>query len=138
VLAEDKRKSMLLYGISGSLRQLAFVGGLYPQDTWSKKAVTYTRHDCRGGTVDVALQSDPALFIAPNTVIARVGGRVVGRAEVGPSELKTLRVPLESGGDTCIVRFTVARTAVPDVVTGGANPDPRPLGMHFNRFTYRP
>jgi len=138
VLAQDKRKGMLLYGVAGSLRQLAFVDGLYPQDTWSGKHVTYTRHDCRGGAVDVDLQSDPALFIAPNAVVARVGGRVVGRISVGPTELKTLRVPLESDGDTCTARFTVARTAVPTEVTNGANPDPRALGVHFNRFRYRP
>jgi hypothetical protein len=138
VVAQDTRKRMLLYRVGGPLRQVAFVSGLYPQDTWSKRNVAYTRHDCRGGTLDVELQSDPALFTVPNAVVASVGGRVVGRAVVGPLETTTLRIPLESDGDACVVRFTVARTAVPDVVTGGENPDPRPLGIHFNRFTYRP
>ena len=50
---------------------------------------------------------------------------------------KTIDVPLQSDGDTCTVRFTVSRTAVPEVVTGGLNPDPRRLGMHFT-FRYRP
>lgn len=138
VRAQDKRKRMLLYRVNGPLRQLSFVDGLYPQDTWSKKVVTYTRHDCRGGALDVELQSDPALFTEANAVVARVGGRVVGRAEVGPTETNTLRIPLESDRDACIARFTVSRTAVPNVVTNGENPDPRPLGIHFNRFTYKP
>jgi hypothetical protein len=71
-------------------------------------------------------------------VTARVGGRVVARANVFSNLTKTMRVPLEPDGDKCIVRFTVENTAVPSVVTGGENSDPRELGMHFNRFTYRP
>jgi hypothetical protein len=138
VVAEDERKRMLLYRVNGPLRQLAFVDGLYPEDTWSRRNVTYTRHDCRGGTLEVELQSDPALFSVPNTVTARTGDRVVARAEVFPTLTKTLRVPLESDGATCVVRFTVENTAMPSVVTGGENPDPRELGMHFNRFDYQP
>ncbi len=138
VYAQDKRKGLRLYGVGGPLRQLSFVDGLYPQDTWSERNVTYTRHDCQGGTLAVELQSDPALFIEPNVVTARVGERAVGRAVVGPLDKKVLTVPLESDGDTCIVRFAVAKTAVPAEITNGANPDPRSLGIHFNRFTYRP
>jgi hypothetical protein len=62
----------------------------------------------------------------------------VARTQVYPTLVKTLRIPLESNGDTCVVRFDVGRTAIPSVVTGGENPDPRVLGIHFNRFTYRP
>jgi len=138
VIADDRRKSMLLYRPSGPLRQLSFVTGLYPQDTWSRRWVTYARHDCRGGTLKVELQSDPALFIEPNSVTARIGGRVVGRAVVGPFDKEVLSIPLQSDGDTCRARFTVARTAVPAEVTDGENPDPRALGIHFNRFTYVP
>jgi hypothetical protein len=135
-VAGDERKAMVLYRVDGPLRQLAFVDGLYPQDTWSRRHVTYVRHDCRGGTLAVELQSDPALFSEPNGVVARVGGRVVGRARVWPTVTTTLRVPLDPVGDSCTVRFTVDRTAVPADVTGGANADPRPLGVHFNRVTY--
>ena len=42
-----------------------------------------------------------------------------------------LRVPLESDGGTCVVRFDGRPHAVPTVVTDGENPDPRVLGMHF-------
>lgn len=132
VVAEDERKRMILYRVDGPLRQLAFIDGLYPQDTWSGRSVTYTRHDCRGGTLEVELQSDPALFREPNTVTARVGGRVVARTRVFPTLTRALRVPLESDGDRCVVRFTVEKTAVPSAS------DNRELGVHFNRFTYRP
>jgi hypothetical protein len=136
VIQEDARKGMLLYRVNGRLRQLSRVEGLFPQDTWSGKRVTYTRLACRGGRLAVELQSDPALFAKPNTVVAQVGGRVVGRAVVGPLDKKVLTVPLEREGSTCTVRFTVERTAVPDEVTNGANSDPRPLGIHFNRFRF--
>ena len=138
VVAEDARKRMLLYRVDGLLRQLALIDGLYPEDTWSGKDVTYTRHDCRGGTLSVELQSDPALFHEPNEVVARVGDRVAGRTKVWPTLTSKMRVPLRSVGDRCVVRFTVARTAVPSIATGGANEDPRELGVHFNRFDYRP
>jgi len=130
--AEDERKRMLLYRVDGLLRQLAFVDGLYPQDTWSRRNVTYTRHDCRGGTLVVELQSDPALFTESNTVTARVGGRVAARTKVWPALTHTMRVPLRAEGDTCVVRFEVEKTAVPSAA------DPRQLGVHFNRFIYRP
>jgi hypothetical protein len=136
VVAEDERKGMVVYRVDGPLRELTLVTGLYPGDTWSRKRVTYTRHDCRGGTLDVDLQSDAALYAVPNTVVARVDGRTVARTLVFPTVTRTLRIPLTSRRDTCKVDFTVGRTAIPKVVTGGANPDPRPLGVHFNRFEF--
>ncbi len=138
VIAHDARKGMLLYRVRGPLRQLAQVEGLYPQDTWSGAAVTYTRLSCRGGRLTVELQSDPALFARPNTVVATVSGREVARVSVGPRETRTVSVPLRPRRGLCRVRFAVARTLVPQVVTGGVNPDPRKLGIHFNRFTYSP
>ena len=48
------------------------------------------------------------------------------------------RVPLDSDGEKCVVRFEVERTAIPKVVTDGRNSDPRVLGLHFNRFDYKP
>mgnify|MGYP001770970752 CR=1 FL=1 len=138
VIDQDTRKGMLLYRVQGPLRQISLVEGLYPQDTWSGKTVAYTRRSCRGGQLAVELQSDPALFTQPNTVVASVAGREVARVSVGPRERRTLVVPLRARGDVCHVRFTVGRTRVPKVETRGVNPDPRRLGIHFNRFTYRP
>ena len=51
---------------------------------------------------------------------------------------QVLRVPLESKNGKCVVEFEVDRTAIPKVVTDGENPDPRELGLHFNRFDYVP
>ncbi len=138
VVGVDGVKRLVLYRVDGPLRQVAFVDGLYPQDTWSGKHVTYTRHDCTGGTLEVELQSDAALFDSPSLLTARVRGRVVGRAFVDPLLTVRTRIPLEAVGDKCTVRFEVDRTAIPNVVTNGENSDPRELGLHFNRFDYRP
>jgi hypothetical protein len=138
VLAQDYQKGILLYRIDGPLRQTTRVKGLYPQDTWSGPSVTYTRYSCRGGTLAVDLVSDSALFTEPQTVVAFVQGREAARVLVPPSKLRILRVPLEPKGLKCSVRFQVSPTAIPAVVTKGENPDPRRLGIHFSRFSYRP
>ena len=138
VFAEDEGTGLKLYAVSGLLRELVFVDGLYPQDTWSGRTVRYTRHDCRGGTLQVELQSDPALFTEPNEVVAWVGGTPADAVKVWPTQTASLFVPLRPSKGTCTVRFTVRSTAIPKVVTGGANPDPRPLGVHFNTFRYMP
>ena len=129
---------MLLYRVGGPLRQLSRVEGLYPQDTWSGPEAIYTRLDCRGGTVTATLQSDPALFTSPQTVVAYSGVDEVARVRVGPRQIKSLTVPLHASGGTCTTRFRVTPTAVPNVVTHGVNSDARRLGIHFNVFSYSP
>jgi hypothetical protein len=47
------------------------VTGVYG-DAWSGKNVTYTRFDCKGGTLAIQLQSDPN-FKRPNAVTAESG-----------------------------------------------------------------
>ncbi len=137
VVARDARKGILLRRIGGPLRQVSRVEGLYPQDTWSGRTVTYTRLDCSGGAVRVLVHSDPGLFRRPQALTAYVGGRVAGRRSVDPAGSQTLTVPLRSRRGTCSVRFVVTPTAVPAVATGGQNPDPRELGLHFDSFDYR-
>lgn len=134
IVAQDERKGIVLRRIDGPLRQVSRVDGLYPQDTWSGKTVTYTRLGCKGGSVTVELQSDPSLFTKPVTVTASTGQR----AAVPPDGTAKLRVPLRPQGEKCTVTFTVSPTLVPNVATNGANPDPRELGTHFSRFTYTP
>jgi hypothetical protein len=138
VVAQDARKGMFLYRLSGPLRQTSYVTGLYPQDTWSGPTVQYTRLDCRGGSLAVEVQSDPSLFARAQTVVASVGGRRVGRVSVPPGATRRLVAPLERRDRTCPVTFRVSPTGVPAVVTGGENPDPRVLGIHFTRFIYTP
>jgi hypothetical protein len=138
VVASDERKGMLLYRVTGPLRQTARVEGLYPQDTWSGKRVTYTRTSCTGGSLTVTLTEDPGLYRRPQVVSAFVAGRLVGRAEVAGAATKQLTVPMLPLRGTCVVHFVMQRTLIPAVVTGGENPDPRALGIHFSSFSYSP
>jgi hypothetical protein len=50
----------------------------------------------------------------------------------------SMRIPLFPAAGRCTVRFVVDDVAVPAVVLGPPNTDTRALGVHFNRFTYRP
>jgi hypothetical protein len=138
IIGEDPRTGLALYRIQGSLQQASRVEGLWPQDTWSHRTITYSRFDCTGGTLAVRLQSDPHLFKAPNAVLATESGVEVGRVTVPTIGTSLLRVPLHSTGGRCVVRFTVSRTAVPVLATNGQNADTRVLGVHFNSFGYRP
>jgi hypothetical protein len=67
-----------------------------------------------------------------------VDEKEVARTTVAPTATEQLRVPLTRHGESCVVGFTVAPTAIPRDVTNGQNPDPRELGVHFSRFTYVP
>jgi hypothetical protein len=126
-----------LYRVAGPIVVLTHVTGIYDGDTWSGATVTYTRVHCGGGTLRVALASDPSLFHTNQEVSASVGGAVVARATVTPTEQSTLTVPLKATGGRCVTTFRVARTLVPARVIAG-NTDTRPLGVHFVSFAYRP
>jgi Dolichyl-phosphate-mannose-protein mannosyltransferase len=133
-IAADDSKEMALLRVNGPLRARSVTAGLYPADTWSGKTARYTRFDCTGGILAVTLGSDPGLFKTDQTVVARVGGQVVGTASVPPEGTTILNVPLTARDGRCVVDFAVGRTAVPAVVTHGKNTDTRPLGVHFNAF----
>ena len=139
-LATDEGWGITLWRVQPPLVSAVRVDGLYPNDTWSGETVTYTRRRCRPGSLTVLLSSDPSLFVEPQTVVARSNGQVVGRVTSGPYGRAHLRVPVAptAGTTECRVVYTVEPTAVPAEVTGGANPDPRELGAHFDRFFYEP
>ena len=139
-LARDKGWGITLWRVNPPLVSAVRIDGLYPNDTWSGKTVKYVRRRCAPGRLSVVLSSDPSLFLEPQTVVARSGGRVVGRVRLRPVGSAVLGIPVapSPGTDECRVVFTVTPTAVPADVTGGANPDPRELGAHFNRFVYKP
>jgi hypothetical protein len=131
-LAADTGTGLRLYRVGGPVVLPVRVTGVYP-DTWSGRFVTYRRLDCRGGRLTVGLGSDPSLFARAQVVTAYAGARVVGRATIPPPDRVDLTVPLERRADgSCVVRFEVARTAVP------GPDDPRRLGAHFVSFAYRP
>jgi hypothetical protein len=138
VVARDRRQGLAVYRVRGPLVSTTRVTGLYANDTWSGRRVTYRRLRCPGGRLAVLLSSDPSLFRRPQRVVARADGRVIGRARLAPTATRELVVPLRPRGGVCRVAFEVAPTAVPRVVTRGRNPDPRVLGVHFARFDFRP
>jgi len=139
-LARDRGWGITLWRVNPPLVSAVRIDGLYPNDTWSGKTVAYVRRRCAPGRLSVVLSSDPSLFLEPQTVVARSGGNVVGRVLLRPEGRAVLGIPVAPapGTDECRVVFTVTPTAVPAKVTGGANPDPRELGAHFNRFVYKP
>ena len=103
------------------------ITGLYPNDTWSGPTVTYVRRNCHGGILSVRLSSDPMLFESRQTIVARVGGRVVSGVRLEPDGMATIRVRLRPRGGDCRVVFHVSPTKMP-------KDDPRVLGAHFNDF----
>ncbi len=119
------------------VRGTRLLAGVYDDD-WSGPRATYTRYRCRGGTLSVLVDSDPNLFTRPQTVLARVDGRIVARARVRPTGSARLRVPLRRGGaGSCKTTFAVAPTSVPAQVQRGSE-DTRRLGVHFRSFDYAP
>jgi hypothetical protein len=119
-----------LYRVNGPVVILTHVSGLYANDTWSGRHVTYQRVECTGGMLAVQLQGDSNLFPRPQTVVATENGAVVGRATIPVTAEKWLTVPLHPVNGICAVRLTVGRTAVP------GPQDRRHLGAHFLNFVY--
>jgi hypothetical protein len=136
-VARDDLLGTTLWRIDGPVVSTTTIRGLYPNDTWSREAVTWSRRRCRGGELAVSLTSDPSLFATPQTVIASIAGDEVARVRVEANEPATLRVPLPDGVETCVVRFRVTPTAVPAEVLDGSD-DRRVLGAHFSAFAYEP
>jgi glycosyltransferase involved in cell wall biosynthesis len=125
VVARDKLRGMALRRTDGLVRIGYRVQGLYPNDTWSGKRVTYTRLRCAGGTVTAQMSRDPNLITRSQTV--RADGRSV---TFSSNDDASLTVPLHPRNGVCRAVFTVTPTAVP----GPA--DPRVLGVHFLAFRY--
>ena len=118
-----------LYRVDGPVVIVNHVTGLYPNDTWSGKSVTYKRLACTGGSLAVQLQGDESLFRTPQSVVATEHGIPIGRTLVPVTGITTMSVPLVPRHGVCTVRFTVGRTAVP------GPRDHRHLGAHFLSFT---
>lgn len=131
-VARDRQKGMAVVAATGSLRLAYTVSGTY-EDGWSGATATYRGYECAGGRLAVTVESDTRLFREPQTIVARVGGRVAARGRIARVGETTVVVPVEpDAAGRCIVRFAVSPTAVP----GGG--DPRRLGTHFRRFVVRP
>jgi hypothetical protein len=139
VLARDIALGLTLWRLDEPLvSSKTEIVGLYPNDSWSGKHVTFVRENCRGGTLAVTLASDPMLFTAPQAVSVSVDGEVVERVRVPPLGEVPLHVALRPVDGDCRVDFEVAETKVPAEVTGGENGDTRELGVHFRNFHVEP
>jgi hypothetical protein len=137
-LERDPGIGLTLYRVDGPLVVLTRVRGLYPDDTWGGKLVTYRRLDCSGGHLSVRLGTDANLFIADQLVSATVGGARVAVAHVPPQEQTTLTVALKPDARRrCSVTFTAQTLRVPARVQSG-NTDTRPLAAHYYAFDYSP
>ena len=138
-VAQDKGSGVTLWRVRTPLVSATKIDGLYPNDSWSGREVTYLRRRCAPGRLAVSLSSDPSLFLEPQTIVARSNGVLVGRVRLRPEGRAVLSVPVapEPGTSECRVVYTVSPTAVPEEVTGGVSQDGRELGAHFNRFVYR-
>jgi len=121
--ASDAPVGMNLWEVTGPIRSLTRVEGLYPGGTWSGPSVDYRRAECRGGSVRVRLLGDAGLFER----LQRVRADAVTRLVV-PGVTAVMSVPLTN----CRAHFTIDPTKVP----GGG--DPRRLGVHFLSFEYVP
>jgi hypothetical protein len=136
-VARDAKLGLALYRVNGPLVVLTRVRGLYPNDTWSGRRVTYRRLRCDGGRLAVRLGTDEQLFTGSQVVTARVAGRVAGRISIVPGEQPTLDVPLRPDArHTCRVVFTMSQVRVPALVQHGST-DARPLGAHFYAIDFR-
>ena len=135
-LARDPGIGLTLYRVDGPLVILTRVRGLYPNDTWAGRTVTYRRAECTGGQLSVRLGTDSQLFNRNQLVTATESGHRVASIEVPPAEQVTLGVPLtpDSGGN-CEVTFTSAIWRIPARVQHGSKDDRR-LAAHFYTFDY--
>jgi len=124
LIGADPKKGLVLLHVGGPLRVQYVTAGIYA-DSWSGAHASYRGFRCGGGTLSVALGSDPKLYSDDQHVTAIVAGRVVARIAVPPARTVTMHVPLHGA---CLVGFTVARTKMP-----GAS-DRRRLGVRFLGF----
>jgi hypothetical protein len=130
-VARDLGLGMTVWRVDGPLVLASTkVTGVY-DDRWSGPSVTWTRKQCRGGSLTVSLSGDATLFPEGQTVAASTGQSV----RVAPNQVARLTVPVRPRHGVCAARFTVAPTAVPSEVLAGSTDD-RVLGTHFTAFAY--
>jgi hypothetical protein len=134
-IARDDGRGISLFRVRGPLRVTQLVGGLYA-DGWAGRHVDYVRFRCDGGHLRVRVQSDPRLFRRSQTVVARAPRSRPVLATVAPLATETLVVPLSrAASGNCLVRFDIARTAVPADVEPDTT-DRRALALRFLDFRY--
>jgi hypothetical protein len=137
VVARDKGWDITLWKITPPLITPVRIDGLYPNDTWSGRTVTWTRRRCVRARLLVSVSSDDKLFFRPQTIVVRTNRGATVRVRFRPKSMPVVKIPLAPASDgTCRVVFTVTPTAIPHRVDP-QRPDRRVLGAHFNRFLYQ-
>ncbi len=135
-IARDPGIGLVLYRVNGPLVVLTRIRGIYANDTWAGRRVTYRRLRCAGGHLAVRLGTDEHLFSSPQLVTASTAGHVVGKIRVQPADQPTFRVPLRADATgACNVTFTMRQLRVPARVQPGSK-DTRRLGAHFFAIDY--
>ena len=115
---------------------LTRITGLYPNDTWGRRLVTYRRERCTGGSLDVRVGTDAQLFDSTQTIDVTSGSRTTS-ISIAPAEQPTVHVPLQPRDGVCTVDFAARIVRVPAQVQKH-NTDDRPLAAHYYAFDYRP
>jgi hypothetical protein len=137
-LARDPGIGLTLYRVNGPLVVLTRIRGLYPNDSWAGRTVTYRRVQCRGGRLTVRLGTDAQLFDRDQVVSASFGRGGRTSVVIPPAEQVTMVVPLRpDAARRCEVTFTSRLLRVPAKVRAGSK-DTRALGAHFYAFDYSP
>ena len=93
-LARDRGWGITLWRVTPPLISAVRVDGLYPNDTWSGRDVTWIRRRCRPGRLLVSVSSDPTLFSRPQTIVARASSGAVARVRVQPTGIAVVRIPV--------------------------------------------
>jgi hypothetical protein len=139
-LARDSGWGITLWRVNPPLVSAVRLDGLYPNDTWSGKTVTWIRRRCVAGRLLAFVTSDPGLFFEPQTIVARTNRGATTHVQLEPDgrAVLTVSVAPSKPSDQCRVDFTVTPTAIPARVLPGESSDRRVLGAHFNRFRYQP
>ena len=67
-LARDRGSGITLWRVRPAPVSAVRIDGLYPNDKWSGRTVTYMRRRCLPGVIAVELSGDGTLFLEPQTV----------------------------------------------------------------------
>jgi len=141
VVARDPATGMLLYRAARPVRSTESITGLYAEKAspWSNGNPVWTRYQCRGGTYVVVVRSDAQLFRGAVQTV-RVTGTTPARVFRVPPSTDGIeqRFPLSPHHGVCRVAFSITPTRRPVDYPRLHNPDPRPLGLHFDVQRYVP
>ena len=139
-VAADPPHGLVLYKVSAPVRELTAITGWYgPPDVWTGPEVTWSRAECSGGTLRIPVFTDPALFHDVVQKIAISGTTTPQVVPLRPTQSRTLSIPLTPQHGRCVVHLTISPARVPANYPRLKLPnDTRVLGVHAQRFVYRP